>query len=203
MALIFAGILIIAIPLWQIWHRASNDSTALYTWQHGGSTALAARPVGTSTPIPTSICSAANAPAADYALVTFPVTNGVQYADVATQGTWNQLLTRSMVHYNTSPNPGQPGNMIIGFHREPQFEYINQMNVGQSISIETRDCATYTYRITGKWVLAPSNVTQLVPTSGSQLTLITCTPWWIDTDRIVWRATLVASTPPEATPAAA
>ena len=51
---------------------------------------------------------------------------------------------------------------------------------------------TYTYRITDRWVIHPQDVTQLVPTDGHDLTLITCTPWWRDYDRIVWRASLVA-----------
>ncbi|MBV8528257.1 MAG: hypothetical protein JOZ75_08090, partial [Candidatus Dormibacteraeota bacterium] len=48
------------------------------------------------------------------------------------------------------------------------------------------------YRVTGRWVLAPSAVTQLVPTTGHELTLITCDPWWQDYNRIVWRADLVS-----------
>jgi sortase (surface protein transpeptidase) len=35
-------------------------------------------------------------------------------------------------------------------------------------------------------------VTQLASTSGHELTLVTCTPWWQDYDRLVWRADLTS-----------
>jgi hypothetical protein len=38
-------------------------------------------------------------------------------------------------------------------------------------------------------------VTQLGTTTGHDLTLVTCTPWWRDYNRIVWRGTLVSSQP--------
>ncbi len=194
-ALVLAGIAVIAVPVAAVFNRGAAGNNALYAWQHGGEKNITGAVKGTVAPIPATVCSASNAPPADYALVTFPVTGGVSYAGVATNGTWAQLLTMPMVHYVTSPAPGQPGNVIIGFHREPQYQNINQMRVGQLVKIETRNCATYTYRITGAWDETPSQVTQLVPTTGSQLTLITCTPWWVDTHRLVWRATLIGSTP--------
>jgi sortase (surface protein transpeptidase) len=48
------------------------------------------------------------------------------------------------------------------------------------------------YTITQRWDLAPSAVTQLVPTDGQELTLITCDPWWQDYNRLVWRADLTS-----------
>jgi sortase A len=103
------------------------------------------------------------------------------------------LKERSMVHYKTSAAPGQQGNVIVAFHREPHYEHIDQLKVGDTVTVQDRSCTTFTYRITDRWTLAPSKVTQLVSTSGHDLTLITCTPWWRDYDRIVWRATLVGT----------
>lgn len=63
---------------------------------------------------------------------------------------------------------------------------------------------TYVYKVTQRWHLAPAEVTQLVPTSGYDLTLVPCDPWWQDHNRLVWRAELVSSpavrggSPPEA-----
>ena len=34
-------------------------------------------------------------------------------------------------------------------------------------------------------------MTQLNSTTGNDLTLITCTPFWVDSQRLVWRGTLV------------
>jgi sortase A len=113
---------------------------------------------------------------------------------VATDGTWDSLHNRSMVHYTGTPAPGQQGNSIIAFHREPDYEHIDQLNVGDTVSVQDRTCHTFVYRVTGRWTLNPSSVNQLVPTSGHDLTLITCTPFWVDSQRIVWRASLVTPT---------
>jgi sortase (surface protein transpeptidase) len=48
--------------------------------------------------------------------------------------------------------------------------------------------------ITNMWTEYPANVTQLQPIStGSWITVITCTPLWIDTQRLVIRAELKTS----------
>jgi LPXTG-site transpeptidase (sortase) family protein len=62
------------------------------------------------------------------------------------------------------------------------------------VSVQDRACHTFTYKVTSRWTLDPARVTQLVPTSGHDLTLITCTPFWVDSQRIVWRASMVATT---------
>jgi len=98
-----------------------------------------------------------------------------------------------MVHYAGTPNPGQQGNVIIAFHREPDFQFINQLNVGATITIQNRTCQTYVYRVTQRWNLAPARVTQLGPTSGHELTMVTCDPWWQDYNRLVWRAELISA----------
>jgi LPXTG-site transpeptidase (sortase) family protein len=111
---------------------------------------------------------------------------------VAVNGNWTQLDDRSMVHWYGSPAPGGEGNVIIAFHREPDFQYIDQLAVGETVTIQNRTCQTYVYTITQGWDLAPSAVTQLASTSGHELTLVTCTPWWQDYDRLVWRADLTS-----------
>jgi sortase A len=98
-----------------------------------------------------------------------------------------------MVHYAGTPNPGQQGNVIIAFHREPDFQFINQLSVGATITVQNRTCQTYVYRVTQRWTLAPARVTQLGPTSGHELTMVTCDPWWQDYNRLVWRAELVSA----------
>ncbi len=86
------------------------------------------------------------------------------------------------------------GNVIVAFHREPHYEHIDMLEVGDTVTVQDRSCATFTYRITQRWTLSPNRITQLVTTSGHDLTLITCTPWWQDYNRIVWRAALVTPT---------
>ena len=192
-AAILAGVALVAIPLLGVLQRSHADQTALKSWNTGGSNALRGAPATVSTPPPRVVSCGSGSPT-DYALVTFGAPANEHYGGVATDGTWDSLHDRSMVHYTGTPAPGQPGNSIIAFHREPDYEHIDQLNVGDRVTIEDRSCHIFVYQVTGKWVLSPDKVTQLVPTSGHDLTLITCTPFWVDSQRIVWRATLVSQT---------
>lgn len=197
--LVVAGIVVILVPIIGTFIRGGNDDRALREWQSGGSNALVGAPhdpdavPGAST---AAACRPNSAPADDYALVTFTSLPQYGYAGVAGNGDWNSLHERSMVHYTTSPAPGQQGNVIIAFHREPHYEHIDQLAPGQTVAVQDRSCKTWTYRITQRWTLNPNSVSQLDNTPGQyNLTLITCTPWWQDYNRIVWRATLVQPQP--------
>jgi LPXTG-site transpeptidase (sortase) family protein len=192
-ASILAGGALIAGPLIGVFQRGAVDSTALKQWK-GGTTQPAAAPAPVVAKSPTPTCGTSTA--TDYALVNFGAPAQYHYAAVAGDGTWALLNTRSMVHYAGTPNPGQQGNVIIAFHREPDFQHINQLNVGDTISIQNRTCQTFVYRVTQRWDLAPSRVTQLNPTSGHELTMITCDPWWQDYNRLVWRAELISAPAP-------
>jgi sortase A len=187
---ILVGAGLIAVPLLGVWQRGNADQTALSTWQKGGSNALTGAP-SSATAVPRTAACGSGSPS-DYALVTFSSPAAEHYGGVATDGNWDSLHDRSMVHYTGTPDPGQPGNSIIAFHREPEYEHIDQLNVGDTVSVQDRTCHTFTYKVTGKWTLDPTKVTQLVPTSGHDLTLVTCTPFWVDSLRIIWRATLVS-----------
>jgi LPXTG-site transpeptidase (sortase) family protein len=189
---ILIGVGMIAVPLFGVFQRGNTDASALNAWKTGGSSALAGAP-STSTAPPQTVACGSGSPA-DYALVTFGAPAAEHYAGVATDGTWDSLHDRSMVHYTGTPDPGQQGNSIIAFHREPDYEHIDQLNVGDTISVQDRSCHTFVYKVTGKWVLNPNDVSQLVPTAGHDLTLVTCTPFWVDSLRIVWRATLITPT---------
>ncbi len=193
--LVVAGLVVIAVPIVTTYLRGQNDNRALQEWNAGGASALAGAPhdpdavPGTST---AARCVPNSAPADDYALVDFVGLPQYGYAGVAGNGDWNSLHQRSMVHYRTSAAPGQKGNVIIAFHREPHYEHIDQMKVGDQVTVQDRSCTVFTYRITSMAIHDPTKVTELVDTPGQyDLTLITCTPWWRDYQRIVWRATLV------------
>ena len=162
----------------------ANSDTRINSWIKG-----APAPGAPDAPKTCAESSAAN----DYALVKFTGVPYASYIDVAVDGNWDNLHTSSMVHWHGSADPGGQGNVIIAFHREPKFEHIDQLNTGGTITIQDRACHTYVYTVTTQWQGDPSRVTQLVTTqSGHTLTMITCTPWWQDYNRIVWSANLTS-----------
>ncbi len=199
-ALVLAGIGILGLGLYNGWlvqkqvqARQTNDQNALNAWDHGGSQALAGAVSGPpSSPTATATGSACGGGANGYALVNFSGLSQYGYAGVAVDGNWTRLDDHSMVHWHGSPAPGGAGNVIIAFHREPDYQNIDKLSPGETITIEDASCTTYVYTVTRRWDLRPSAVNQLAPTSGHELTLITCTPWWQDYDRLVWRANLTS-----------
>jgi len=177
--------------------RGQNDINAVNSWLAGSASSgpSSAAPSSAVASTPSASGSSCGGGASDsdaYALVEFTGLPQYGYVGVAVDGNWSRLDDRSMVHWYGSPAPGGQGNVIIAFHREPDFQYIPDLAAGETVTIQDRSCKTYVYTITQAWDLAPSAVTELVPTSGYQLTLITCTPWWQDYDRLVWRADLTS-----------
>ena len=110
---------------------------------------------------------------------------------VAVNGDWNSLKTFNTVHYRNSPGPGEPGNMLIAFHREPKWLDINNVKTGDMIQVDGLDRKTYQYKIDFIKIVSANDVSNLKPTTGSDLTLITCDPPWQDYNRMVFRAHLV------------
>jgi len=175
--------------------RSLNNANAANSWLTG-SPSNAPSPTGPSamsTAAATgSTCGGGGSDSDAYALVEFTGLPRYGYVTVAVNGSWTQLDDRFTVHWYGSPAPGGEGNVIIAFHREPDFQHVDQLGVGKTVTIQDRACQTYVYTVTQRWDLAPSAVTQLASTSGHELTLVTCTPWWQDYDRLVWRAELTS-----------
>ena len=186
-----AGAVIILGPLLGVWQRGAFDQQAINSWLKDGTPGLAG--AGNGGP---STLNCGSGSSTDYALVQFGAPAQYHYAGVAGDGDWSELQQRSMVHYHGTPAPGGHGNVIIAFHREPNYEHIDQMGQGAIITVQDRNCKVFKYKVTDVWVEPPDKVDQmglLNQTSGENLTLITCTPYWQDYDRIIWRAELITT----------
>jgi len=172
--------------------RGQNDVNAVNSWLAGSASSSASPADTPTTGTATTTCGGGGSDSDAYALVEFTGLPQYAYVGVTVDGDWTKLDDRSMVHWYGSPAPGGKGNVIIAFHREPDYQNIDQLAVGETVTIQDRSCQTYVYTVSQRWDLAPSAVTQLVPTSGQELTLITCDPWWQDYNRLVWRADLTS-----------
>jgi LPXTG-site transpeptidase (sortase) family protein len=101
-------------------------------------------------------------------------------------------------YFQGLPVPGQHGNAVIGAHSELDnrapgpFYNLRDVSVGDKIVV-TQDGKTYTYMITKKWHVPPTDITPIDPTKGEVLTLLTCAGYrdGIYTTRLVVRAELV------------
>jgi LPXTG-site transpeptidase (sortase) family protein len=188
-ALILTGFVMAGRVVYTLNHQASHDSAQDKAWQQfmgaaqgqapGSSPAPAESPSGTSVEIPSGL----------YLKMTLAK---LGRDAVAVNGDWDSLKTSSTVHYKTSPAPGQKGNMLIAFHREPKWLDIN-LQAGDMVRIDALDRKTYMYKVDFVKIVSAKDVSDLKATAGTDLTLITCDPPWQDYNRMVVRAHLVPS----------
>ena len=88
--------------------------------------------------------------------------------------------------------PGKSGNVILSGHNDifgQVFRDLDRLVPGDEIVLLTEKNA-YTYIVTGTQIVQPSQVEVVRQTEDSTLTLISCYPYLIDTQRIVVSARL-------------
>lgn len=105
---------------------------------------------------------------------------------------WAQLKKGVAQHIGTA-NPGERGNMVLSGHNDVYgevFRYLDRLKAGDEITIYTFS-RTYTYVVEGWILVEPSQVEVMAQTSDETLTLISCYPYLIDTQRIVVKARLL------------
>lgn len=94
---------------------------------------------------------------------------------IVVEGASRKQLKLGPGRITTSAIPGESGNSVITGHRDTFFRHIYELNNGDDILVR-RNGGLFRYRVTGKKVVDPSDVSVLKPTTDAQLTLITCYP---------------------------
>lgn len=91
-------------------------------------------------------------------------------------------------HIEETARPGEVGNMVISGHRVTYcrpFYYLDQLEPGDKIYIETPQGEKYTYFMHSSKVVAPDDVSVIRPTKDKTLTLTTCNPRYSAKTRLV------------------
>jgi sortase A len=99
---------------------------------------------------------------------------------------WEQLKKGVGQHIG-SANPGEPGNLVLSAHNDifgELFRHLDRLRPGHPIKVSTSG-REFTYIITGIRVVQPTEVSVLEPTEKPTITLISCYPYLVDTQRIV------------------
>lgn len=105
---------------------------------------------------------------------------------------WEQLKKGVGQHIG-SGQAGAPGNMVLSAHNDIYgeiFRHLDQLAPGDQILVSTQS-ETFTYVVTRVSVVQPTDVWVMAPTEHAQVTLISCYPYRINTQRIVVFADLV------------
>jgi sortase A len=99
---------------------------------------------------------------------------------------WEQLKKGVGQHLG-SGNPGEPGNLILSAHNDifgELFRNLDKLKPGDEIKISTAT-QEFVYIVTGLKIVEPTDVSIMDPTQKSTITLISCYPYLVDTQRIV------------------
>jgi len=94
---------------------------------------------------------------------------------IVVEGVSSRQLAIGPGHLADTPLPGEDGNSVITAHRDTFFRHIYELAKGDDIQVR-RAGDLFTYRVTGKKVVKPQDISVLKQTTDPQLTLITCYP---------------------------
>jgi sortase A len=139
-----------------------------------------------------------------FAFITIPAF-GPNWKFTLIQGTALAQLNLSPGHVPGTQWPGQTGNFAVAGHRVTSgnpFWSLPSLRPGDLVDVQTK-LNDYTYKVTGKQMVVPSDTTVLdaVPGHPSEqptqrlITLITCDPAWTGTHRVIVTGVLVAASP--------
>lgn len=106
-----------------------------------------------------------------------------------------KALERGVLHYATTPNPGELGNGVLFGHSSSNilnrgkykfaFVLLNRMEIGDTFMVQ-KDNKRYTYKIYEKKVVKPTEVSVLnAKDKKATFTLITCDPPGTSVNRLV------------------
>jgi sortase A len=106
-------------------------------------------------------------------------------------------LAKGPGHFQETPLPGQLGNAAVAGHRTTHghpFYDIDELRAGDEIIVTTLN-GRYVYSVTDTEVVSPDDYADVIPTTDATkatLTLVSCTPRYSSTNRIVVHSELVA-----------
>jgi LPXTG-site transpeptidase (sortase) family protein len=109
--------------------------------------------------------------------------------DRGVDGGGNMLIAKgySVTHYANSAAIGS-GNAVLYGHDDIEgsvFGRLKDLKTGDEVDVALTGGSPIAYHVTGRTIVAPTAVQILQPTNDVRLTLFTCWPNWVDTQRVV------------------
>jgi sortase A len=96
---------------------------------------------------------------------------------IVVQGDSAANLRRAVGHVPTSPVPGEWGNVALAGHRDTFFRPLRNARFGDEIDFTTAQ-QRFLYVVESIQIVAPNDIEVLAPSTGRDLTLITCYPFY-------------------------
>ncbi|HLZ51433.1 MAG TPA: class D sortase [Candidatus Acidoferrum sp.] len=96
--------------------------------------------------------------------------------EIVVQGDSAADLRLAVGHLSNTVLPGEWGNVALAGHRDTFFRPLRDIRVGDEIRFKTSE-RIFEYRVESIEVVGPGDVRVLKPTTGHDLTLLTCFPF--------------------------
>ncbi len=99
---------------------------------------------------------------------------------------WDELK-QAIGHRVGSANPGERGNLVLSGHNDvygEPFRELDKLEPGKEVMVYAGANA-FRYVVKAKRVVLPTDMSVLVSSKNPVITLITCTPYRIDTHRLI------------------
>ncbi len=106
-------------------------------------------------------------------------------------GTW-EVSPMDVGHHFGTGMPGEQGNVVLAGHRDINsalFRELDRLAPGDEIFV-SNSLGEYRYIVSESLVVSPEHIEVMDPTDDSRVTLITCTPIGLATQRLVVTAVL-------------
>src|SRR2546423_6549094 len=110
--------------------------------------------------------------------------------DRGVDGSGNMLIAKgyAVTHYSNS-SPIGSGNAVLYGHDDIEgsvFGSLKDLKAGDEVDVADASGALTVYHVSGKPAIVPPTAVQILqPTNDVRLTLFTCWPNWVDTQRVV------------------
>ena len=96
---------------------------------------------------------------------------------VVLEGDSGSVLAFGPGHMTLSSLPGQPGNSIISGHRDTAFGFLERVEIGDSITLQTREGIRVTFKVTAIHIVDAAVLDMNIESDVPLLTLVTCYPF--------------------------
>lgn len=95
---------------------------------------------------------------------------------IVVQGDSPRILRRAVGHLSKTALPGEFGNVALAAHRDTFFHPLHEIRLGDIVTLDIPG-QQFRYEVDSTLVVSPSESGVLQPSSGRELTLITCFPF--------------------------
>lgn len=96
---------------------------------------------------------------------------------VVLEGDSGNVLAFGPGHMTLSSLPGQPGNSVISGHRDTSFRFLERLNVGDRITMQTREGSMVPFKVVATRIIDVAVLDMNVEADEPLLTLVTCYPF--------------------------